>query len=76
MPSGEIWTAKCLTTEQPEDGALQAAERVLELAEVSLGDVETVVHATTLASNLVLQRRGSKVGLITTAGFEESNSAS
>jgi 5-oxoprolinase (ATP-hydrolysing) len=71
MPSGEIWTAKCLTTEQPEDGALQAAERVLELAEVSLGDVETVVHATTLASNLVLQRRGSKVGLITTAGFED-----
>ena len=38
---------------------------------VSLSDVEVVVHGTTTTTNAVLERKFSKVGLITTKGFRD-----
>ena len=33
------------------------------------GEVEEVLHATTIASNAILEHKGARTGLITTAGF-------
>lgn len=66
-----VWSTKVLTSKNPEVAALEGATEVLNQAGVSLAQVSTVVHGTTLASNTVVQRRGATVGLITTAGFED-----
>jgi N-methylhydantoinase A len=36
------------------------------------GDIELVMHGTTVATNAVLTGRGARVGLVTTAGFEDT----
>src|SRR3954469_1859454 len=35
------------------------------------GEMEEVLHATTVASNAILEHKGAKTGLITTAGFRD-----
>lgn len=64
-------TVKVLTTASPEEGAVRAAREVLAAGRARFDDVSVLVHATTLASNTVLQRRGARVALITNAGFED-----
>ena len=36
-----------------------------------LADLDSVVHGTTVGTNALLERKGAKVGLITTAGFRD-----
>ncbi|MGH2513741.1 MAG: hydantoinase/oxoprolinase family protein, partial [Candidatus Limnocylindrales bacterium] len=36
-----------------------------------LGDVELIIHGTTLATNTLITRTGARTGLITTAGFRD-----
>lgn len=55
----------------PEEAVAAAAGRVLAGAGVSGGDVDGVLHATTLATNAILERRGARVGFITTEGFRD-----
>ena len=43
----------------------------LKIADVDLPDVELIVHGTTTTTNAVLERKLSKTGLITTAGFRD-----
>lgn len=53
--------------------ALDAAASKLGIgADEILADVESVRYATTLGTNTLLERRGRKLGLITTAGFEDA----
>lgn len=57
-----------------EDTALsmvQAAERLLGQRGALLTDIKDIIHGTTLASNLVLQRKGPVTALITTRGFRD-----
>jgi len=58
----------------PADYSLAIVEGIAEYcAEVKLatGDVSEVVHATTVATNAILERRGARTGLITTEGFRD-----
>jgi N-methylhydantoinase A len=43
----------------------------LSRLEVPIADVHQLVHGTTVAINAVLQGRGARVGLLTTAGFRD-----
>ena len=66
----ELHTAKELTThEDPARGALAALRHAAELGSVSVGEIERVVHATTLATNVILERKGARVAFVTTQGF-------
>ncbi|MFI4996688.1 MAG: hydantoinase B/oxoprolinase family protein, partial [Hyphomicrobiales bacterium] len=68
----EIQLHKCLTTPQdPSVGALQGLGELLEAAGVGLSQVEEIVHGTTLVTNALIERRGAKLGLITTEGFRD-----
>ncbi len=65
-----LHNAKTLTTpDNPVEGVMNGVREVLEQAGASAADVERVVHATTLATNLILERKGARVGFITTEGF-------
>jgi N-methylhydantoinase A len=68
--SHQVHNAKTLTTpDDPVSGVMSGVREVLAQAGASGGDIQRVVHATTLATNLILERKGARVGFITTDGF-------
>ena len=65
-------STKTLTThENPADGALLGASRVMEESGCTLSEVTGFIHGTTLATNALIERRGAKVATITTEGFRD-----
>ncbi|MGQ0836106.1 MAG: hydantoinase/oxoprolinase family protein [Gammaproteobacteria bacterium] len=70
---GRSWTDKTLTT--PNDlleGFFRATDLVLRRADITLAHVDDVVaHATTLVTNVLIERKGSPTGLIVTEGFRD-----
>src|ERR1051326_6871380 len=65
---GVFRVAKVATT--PEDQSVGFL-RGLGALGVPAGDIETIVHGTTIGTNAVLERKGARCGLITTAGFRD-----
>lgn len=66
--TGALERIKTLTTPRaPEDGFLKA----VSAAQIQLSDVSRFLHGTTLVTNLIIERRGAKLGLITTEGFRD-----
>ncbi|MBV8839727.1 MAG: hydantoinase B/oxoprolinase family protein [Alphaproteobacteria bacterium] len=64
---------KCLTT--PHDPSVAALEGLAALtaeAGIALADVSEIVHGTTLVTNAIIERRGARLGLLTTQGFRDS----
>ncbi|MEC9045815.1 MAG: hydantoinase/oxoprolinase family protein [Pseudomonadota bacterium] len=67
------FTAKVLTTkDRPEEGFLDAAAKVIRIANLQPNDVDLVIHGTTLATNAIIERTGAKTALIATDGFTDS----
>jgi N-methylhydantoinase A len=69
---GSMWTRKVLST--PDDyarGVIEGAVGLLEAARVAPGEIGGIVHATTVASNTVLEGRGARTALLTTEGFRD-----
>ena len=63
---------KRLTTpHDPSEAALIGLGELVEMAGITLADVGDIVHGTTLVTNAVIERKGSKLGLITTKGFRD-----
>ena len=66
------FTIKTLTTKsQPETGVLAGVDSVLAQAKINPSQVETIIYGTTLATNLLIERRGAPVALVTTHGFRD-----
>ena len=63
---------KILTTpDDPSRAVLEGIGRVLETAGIGAKDLASVIHGTTLVANALIERKGVKTGLITTAGFRD-----
>jgi len=58
------------TRSDPSRAVLSAVARLQEEG-VRISDIARFVHGTTVATNAVLERKGFKTGLITTAGFKD-----
>ena len=70
---GRLVTTKVLTTQAaPERGVLQGVHKVLETAAVPPSAVRLVIHGTTLATNAIIERKGARTALITTAGHRDA----
>jgi N-methylhydantoinase A len=52
-------------------GIVEGLAALLDEASVPADAVASVLHATTIGSNAVLERRGARTGLITTEGFRD-----
>ncbi|HEX2513405.1 MAG TPA: hydantoinase/oxoprolinase family protein, partial [Chloroflexota bacterium] len=52
-------------------GVLDGVRALLHRAGVAPSEVADLVHGTTVATNALLQRRGARTGLLTTAGFRD-----
>jgi N-methylhydantoinase A len=57
------------TPEDPSAGFMAGVRKVAALGGFGLGDISTVVHGTTTATNAVLQGRFGRLGLVVTRGF-------
>jgi N-methylhydantoinase A len=67
--SGQLWQIKTPTTSaDPSASFMAGIRRVLEQARVAPDNVAGVFHGTTVATNAILERKGARVGLITTEG--------
>jgi N-methylhydantoinase A len=65
-------TAKGLTTPRaPEEGVLTIVRAIIAEAGIKPGDVDLIIHGTTLATNALIERKGAKTALLTTAGFRD-----
>lgn len=74
--SGQLQRFKASTTpDDPTRGFFaavgKAATHFGQTLEQFLGDVEQIVHGTTLGTNILITERGAKVGTITTKGFRD-----
>ena len=69
--SGRIATAKVPSTpSDPSQAFGEGLAAILRERRLSGGDVARVLHGTTVATNLILEGKGAKAALITTAGFK------
>ncbi|MEI6688351.1 MAG: hydantoinase/oxoprolinase family protein [Thermoleophilia bacterium] len=59
------------TPSDPSQGVLNGVARICETAGITPGDLGNIMHGTTVATNAVLEGKGSRVGLITTQGFQQ-----
>ena len=72
---GEIEAAKAPSTPDQSDGVIAAITKVAERRGTDLDGflaaTRLIVHGTTVATNALLEYKGAKVGLVTTAGFRD-----
>jgi len=64
---------RLVTAKVPSTSADQAAGVSAALAAAGLdpGEIETLAHGTTVATNALLERRGARIALVTTEGFRD-----
>ncbi len=65
-----IWK-ESTTPDDPARGALLGTRKVLAKAGARPEQIGRVVHATTLFTNALIERKGARTGLLTTAGFRD-----
>ena len=71
-PDGSFTSTKVLTThERPEEGILAGIASVAGREGVAMDEITQIIHGTTLATNALIERRGAKTALVTTAGFRD-----
>jgi N-methylhydantoinase A len=70
--TGAVRVVKVLTTpEDPAQGFMAALARGLAEGEAAGPDVAAVVHATTVATNALIQGATARVGMLVTRGFRD-----
>ena len=66
------YSTKVLTTyTAPEDAIIDGLQQVCAKAGITPSDIGQIIHGTTLATNALIERRGARTALITTAGFRD-----
>ena len=59
------------TPHDQSEAVVEGILKVAALAGVEPGAIDAVFHGTTVATNMVIERAGAKVGMITTRGFRD-----
>ena len=70
-PANDLfWHAKTPSTpDDPSRAFLSGLRQVLDSAAASPAEISGVLHGTTVATNLILEGKGARTALVTTAGF-------
>ena len=69
--NGALFTHKVLSTPQnPAHAVIQGVHEILRLYDTDAAQLE-IVHGSTVATNALLERRGARIALVTTKGFED-----
>ncbi|MBM7345091.1 hydantoinase/oxoprolinase family protein [Pantoea coffeiphila] len=66
------FSAKILTSaDAPERAVITGISDVLDQAKLTFNDIDALILGTTLATNALIERKGARTALITTAGFRD-----
>jgi len=69
---GEILVAKVPTVPaDPSEGCLAGLDKALTTHGIEAAAIGFTVHGTTIATNTIIEGKGARVGLLTTAGFRD-----
>jgi N-methylhydantoinase A len=72
MKSGELFHFKhSSTNEDPSIAIVTGIERILKDHDIQPDEIEYLAHGTTVATNALIEKKGAKIGLITTEGFKD-----
>jgi len=72
VDSQELSIGKVLTTPaDPSEAVLVGVEELVSSAGLAVADLTEAIHATTIATNTVIERKGAEAGLLTTKGFRD-----
>ena len=72
LHSGLVTTHKVSSTSaNPAEAVISGIREICELSEVSPGDIRSVFHGTTVATNAMLENKGARTGLVTNSGFRD-----
>ncbi len=66
--TGELRRTKVLS--DPLKGG-KVIREALDRLQITMEDLNLLIHATTIVTNLIIERRGARVGLLTTTGFRD-----
>lgn len=70
VTTGAFWRHKTPSTpHDSSEGILNGVTAICGTAGITPGDIEYFLHGTTVATNAVLEGKGSRVGLVTTDGY-------
>jgi N-methylhydantoinase A len=69
--SGRVRIWKVPTTHEPALGVEALLGEKISSGEISFEQVSSVIHATTVATNAILERKGARTALVTTEGFRD-----
>jgi N-methylhydantoinase A len=72
LPDRTLSTKLLTTQDAPDDAVIDGTRLVLAEAGIDGSTLDLVVHGTTLATNALIERKGARTALITTAGFRDS----
>lgn len=73
LGDGTRLTTKLLTTvSRPGDAVLAGIDEVMQRGATTPGDIDLIIHGTTLATNALIERRGATTALLTTAGHRDA----
>lgn len=68
----QLWHHKVSTTpSDPAEAVCQGFQEIVDRAGCRPGQVESLVHGTTLGLNTIIERRGSRTGFLVTRGFRD-----
>ena len=65
------WTKVSSTANDFAQGIVQGLDSLIRETDSQSTDIREVIHATTVATNAILEGKGALTGLITTAGFRD-----
>ncbi len=69
---GRLYSTKVLTDyTAPEQAIFNGLDTVLAEAGIGIGDIDLLIHGTTLATNALIERRGARTAFLTTEGFRD-----
>lgn len=70
--TGETFREKTVSTPADQSvGVLRGISATCRTAGVDVAEIREVLHGTTVATNAILERKGARVGLVTTEGFRQ-----
>jgi len=72
LPDRTLSTKLLTTQDAPDIAVITGAQDVLAQAGLGGSALDLVIHGTTLATNALIERKGARTALITTAGFRDS----
>ena len=71
-PDGFSFLAKLPSTpDDPSRAVLAALDKLLSDCRIEPGQIARFVHGTTVATNAIIERKGARLGLLTTKGFRD-----